>query len=45
MDVDGNESFDVLTTEFLNTLRTSRLPHHKIKLKVGTPIILLINID
>lgn len=45
MDVDANEAFDVLTTEFFNTLTTSRLPHHMIKLKVGTSIILLRNID
>jgi len=35
----------VLTPEFLNTLTTSGLPNHKIKLKIGTPIMLLRNID
>jgi ATP-dependent DNA helicase PIF1 len=35
---DGNEPFDVLTPEFLNTLTTSRLPNHKIKLKSSTHI-------
>lgn len=44
-EADGNEAFDVLTPEFLNTLRTSGLPNHKIKLKIGTPIMLLRNID
>jgi len=44
-EVDGNETFDVLTPEFLNTLTTSGLPNHKIKLKTGTPIMLLRNID
>ncbi|KAF1885671.1 hypothetical protein Lal_00039519, partial [Lupinus albus] len=34
-----------LTTEFLNSLKTSGLPNHKIKLKVGTPIMLLRNLD
>jgi ATP-dependent DNA helicase PIF1 len=44
-EADGNEAFDVLTSEFLSTLSTSGLPNHKIKLKVGTPIMLLRNID
>ncbi|XP_058726301.1 uncharacterized protein LOC131597634 [Vicia villosa] len=44
-DGDGNESFDVLTPEFLNALQTSGVPNHKIKLKIGTPIMLLRNID
>ncbi|XP_050876433.1 uncharacterized protein LOC127080144 [Lathyrus oleraceus] len=44
-DGDGNKAFDVLTPEFLNTLRTYVLPNHKIKLKIDTPIVLLRNID
>lgn len=40
-----NTITDVLTPEFLSTLRTSGLPNHKIKLKVGCPIMLLRNID
>ncbi|XP_050908519.1 uncharacterized protein LOC127122180 [Lathyrus oleraceus] len=44
-DGEGNEAFDVLTPEFLNTLTSSGLPNHKIKLKIGTPIMLLQNID
>ncbi|XP_019457526.1 PREDICTED: ATP-dependent DNA helicase PIF1-like [Lupinus angustifolius] len=40
-----NEAFNILTPEFLNSLSTSRLPNHKIKLKVGTPIMLLRNLD
>ncbi|XP_058742589.1 uncharacterized protein LOC131625469 [Vicia villosa] len=44
-DGDGNECFDVLTPEFLNGLRTSGLPNHRIRLKVNTPIMLLRNID
>jgi ATP-dependent DNA helicase PIF1 len=35
----------VLTPEFLSTLRTYGLPNHQIKLKIGSPIILLRNID
>ncbi|KAF1860974.1 hypothetical protein Lal_00000389 [Lupinus albus] len=39
------EALQGLTTEFLNSLRTSGLPNRKIKLKVGTPIMLLRNLD
>ncbi|KAL5158548.1 ATP-dependent DNA helicase PIF1 [Glycine soja] len=34
-----------LTTEFLNSLTTSSLPNHSIKLKIGSPIMLLRNLD
>jgi len=37
--------FSSLTTEFLNSLTTSGLPNHSIKLKVGSPIMLLRNLD
>ena len=33
------------TTEFLNTITGSGLPPHKLNLKVGTPVMLLRNID
>lgn len=36
---------EVLTPEFLSSLRTSGLPNHIITLKVGTPIMLMRNID
>ncbi|XP_039683008.1 uncharacterized protein [Medicago truncatula] len=42
---DECQSFDILTPEFLNSLRCSGLPSHKLKLKVGTPIMLMRNID
>jgi len=32
-------------SEFLNDIKCSRIPNHKIKLKVGVPIMLLRNID
>ncbi|KAG4982681.1 hypothetical protein JHK84_027791 [Glycine max] len=34
-----------ITPEFLHCLRTSGLPNHQIRLKVGTPIMLLRNLD
>lgn len=40
-EANGNEAFDVIPSEFLNSLTTSGLPNFKIKLKVGTPITLL----
>ncbi|KAF7831919.1 ATP-dependent DNA helicase PIF1-like [Senna tora] len=36
---------DVYTTEFLNTISSSGLPYHQLKLKVSAPIMLLRNID
>ncbi|KAF1892864.1 hypothetical protein Lal_00035508 [Lupinus albus] len=44
-DINYIETVNILTTKFLNTLSTSGLPNHKIKLKVGTPIMLLRNLD
>lgn len=36
---------DIHTPEFLNTITSSGLPNHELKLKVGVPIMLLRNID
>ncbi|KAF1881881.1 hypothetical protein Lal_00038523 [Lupinus albus] len=44
-DVSDIEVVNVLTPEFLNKLLTSGIPNHKIKLKIGTPIMLLRNLD
>ncbi|KAK2363418.1 ATP-dependent DNA helicase PIF1 [Trifolium repens] len=44
-DVNDCEIFETLTPEFLNSLRTSGLPNHKITLKIGTPIMLMRNLD
>jgi ATP-dependent DNA helicase PIF1 len=44
-DVNDCEIFSTLTPEFLNSLRTSGLPNHKITLKIGTPIMLMRNLD
>ncbi|KAH1137129.1 hypothetical protein GYH30_027208 [Glycine max] len=40
-----SQAWEALTPEFLNSLRTSGLPNDKIKLKVGSPIMVLRNID
>ena len=40
-----NHSEDMYTTDFLNTIKMSGLPHHKIVLKIGTPVMCLRNID
>jgi len=34
-----------LTPKFLSSLKTSGIPNHKLKLKVGTPIMLIRNLD
>ncbi|KAF1872273.1 hypothetical protein Lal_00028181 [Lupinus albus] len=44
-DANESEAFNILTPEFLNSLSIYGLPNHKIKLKVGTPIMLLRNLD
>jgi len=41
----GDVVDDVQTPEFLNTINASGLPHHKIRLKIGVPIMLLRNIN
>ena len=41
----GDAIDDVHTPEFLNTINVSGLPRHKIRLKIGVPIMLLRNID
>lgn len=44
-DADTNFDDSIYTTDFLNGLRMSGLPLHAIKLKIGTPIMLMRNID
>ncbi|XP_074310825.1 uncharacterized protein LOC141646777 [Silene latifolia] len=36
---------ELYSTEFLNSIRCSGLPNHKIALKIGTPIMLMRNLD
>ena len=40
-----NRSDGVHTLEFLNTINAFGLPNHKIRLKVGVPVILMRNLD
>ncbi|KAF1898972.1 hypothetical protein Lal_00019093 [Lupinus albus] len=44
-DVSDIEVVNVLTPEFLSKLSTSGIPNHKIKLEIGTPNMLLSNLD
>ncbi|XP_058775184.1 uncharacterized protein LOC131649437 [Vicia villosa] len=44
-DATYTEAYEVLTPEFLSYLRTSGLPNHILKLKVGIPIMLMRNLD
>ncbi|XXG63826.1 hypothetical protein AAC387_Pa05g1926 [Persea americana] len=47
VEADSNESNQgiLYTTEFLNTLNVSGLPNHRLDLKIGTPIMLLRNLN
>jgi len=42
---DGDSIDDVHAPEFLNTIIASGIPNHKLRLKVGVPMMLLRNID
>ncbi|XP_050915754.1 uncharacterized protein LOC127130835 [Lathyrus oleraceus] len=44
-EVNYNQAYEVLTQIFLSSLRVSGLPNHIIKLKVGTPTMLMRNLD
>src|SRR3954467_7834004 len=44
-EINDDTVVNVLSPEFLSSLRTSGLPNHHLKLKVGTPIMLMRNID
>ncbi|XP_058783443.1 uncharacterized protein LOC131658129 [Vicia villosa] len=44
-EIHDNIIVDILSPDFLSSLRSSELPNHHIKLKVGTPIMLIRNID
>ncbi|KAK9698409.1 hypothetical protein RND81_08G102300 [Saponaria officinalis] len=41
----ANNQAELYSTELLNSIRCSGLPNHKIALKVGTPIMLMRNLD
>lgn len=44
-DSDSNFDDSIYTTEFLNDIRMSGVPRHSLKLKIGTPVMLMRNID
>jgi len=41
----SNDTYNTITSEFLNSLSTSPLPNHRIKLKIEVLIMLLRNLD
>jgi len=41
----ANDRYNTITSKFINSLSTSGLPNHRIKLKIGAPIMLLRNLD
>ncbi|GJY15123.1 ATP-dependent DNA helicase PIF1-like protein, partial [Tanacetum coccineum] len=45
VDIDFNFNESLYTTKFLNTIKMSGIPHHKLVLKVGAPVMCLRNID
>ncbi|GJX10307.1 uncharacterized protein Tco_0200166, partial [Tanacetum coccineum] len=45
VDIDFNFNESLYTTEFLNTIKMSGIPHHKLVLKNGAPVMCLRNID
>ncbi|GKE53342.1 ATP-dependent DNA helicase PIF1-like protein [Tanacetum coccineum] len=45
VDIDFNYNESMYTTEFLNTIRMSGIPNHKLVLKIGAPVMCLQNID
>nr|GEU48449.1 hypothetical protein [Tanacetum cinerariifolium] len=45
VDIDFNFNESLYTTEFLNTIKMSGIPHHKLVLKIGAPVMCLRNID
>ncbi|CAH9135969.1 unnamed protein product [Cuscuta epithymum] len=44
-DTNADVLADVYTPEFLNSLKCSGVPNHELTLKIGTPVMLLRNID
>ena len=45
IDVDFNYNESLYSTEFLNSIKCSGIPNHKLVLKVGAPVMCLRNID
>ncbi|GJY72120.1 ATP-dependent DNA helicase PIF1-like protein [Tanacetum coccineum] len=45
VDIDFNFNESLYTTEFLNTIKMFGIPHHKLVLKIGVPVMCMRNID
>ncbi|GJS63551.1 ATP-dependent DNA helicase PIF1-like protein [Tanacetum coccineum] len=45
VDINFNFSESLYTTEFLNTIKMSGIPHHELVLKIGAPVMCMRNID
>ncbi|GJZ73835.1 uncharacterized protein Tco_0637981 [Tanacetum coccineum] len=45
VDIDFNNNESLYSTDFLNEIKMAGMPHHKLALKVGAPVMCLRNID
>ena len=45
IDAATTKCYEAITPEFLHSLKISGIPNHKIRLKIGTPIMLIQNLD
>lgn len=45
LDMDSNFNGALYTTDFLNSIHIANIPHHSLKLKVGSPVMCMRNIN